>query len=151
MERFTEISISLEFVWISFFQGGGMITAITANDIDSLLEGFAPFMISLMCLAKYINFFYNFKQVSLPSLRKSLVSKLTLTFTWITQMKRLLDIMREDWEIYKKLRNEYDLLCEQYAIGKKITISFVGKATLQLAIQRLKVINTVSISYVLTF
>ncbi|XP_033354255.1 odorant receptor 13a-like [Bombus vosnesenskii] len=84
-------------------QGGGMITAITANDIDSLLEGFAPFMISLMCLAKYINFFYNFKQ-----------------------MKRLLDIMREDWEIYKKLRNEYDLLCEQYAIGKKITISFVA-------------------------
>lgn len=81
----------------------------------------------------------------------SLVSKLTLTFTWITQMKRLLDIMREDWEIYKKLRNEYDLLCEQYAIGKKITVSFVGKATLQLAIQRLKVINTVSISYVLTF
>lgn len=66
-------------------------------------------------------------------------------------MKRLLDIMREDWEIYKKLRIEYDLLSEQYAIGKKITISFVGKATLQLAIQRLKVINTVSISYVLTF
>lgn len=40
-----------------------MITAIIADDIESLLESFAPLAISLMCFVKYINFLYNFNQV----------------------------------------------------------------------------------------
>lgn len=44
-------------------QFGGMITAIIADDIESLLESFAPLAISLMCFVKYINFLYNFNQL----------------------------------------------------------------------------------------
>ncbi|XP_076762921.1 uncharacterized protein LOC143430495 [Xylocopa sonorina] len=79
-------------------QIGGMITAMVDGDIESFLESFAPVTISLMCLAKYINFFYNFDQ-----------------------MKRLLDIMQEDWKIYTKTKNEFDIFCEQYAVGRKLT------------------------------
>ncbi|CAL7935123.1 unnamed protein product [Xylocopa violacea] len=77
---------------------GGMITAILDGDIESFLESFAPVTISLMCLAKYINFFYNFDQ-----------------------MRRLLDIMRDDWKMYTKTRNEFEIFCEQYAVGRKLT------------------------------
>ncbi|CAD1469915.1 unnamed protein product, partial [Heterotrigona itama] len=48
----------------------------------------------------------------------------------ILQMKRLLDIMQEDWSVYKKKRDEYDLLREEYAIGKRLitgyTVSLLG-------------------------
>ncbi|XP_061931420.1 uncharacterized protein LOC107995471 isoform X3 [Apis cerana] len=84
-------------------QFGGMITAIIADDIESLLESFAPLAISLMCFVKYINFLYNFNQ-----------------------MKRLMDIMQEDWKFHAKLRNEYEILCEHYAIARKITTNFVA-------------------------
>ncbi|KAK9293940.1 hypothetical protein QLX08_011276 [Tetragonisca angustula] len=83
-------------------QAGGFVTAIIADDLEASLESFAPLMISFMCISKYINFFYNFEQ-----------------------MRRLLDIMQDDWRIYKKRRNEYDLLSEQYAIGKRFVTGFV--------------------------
>ena len=35
--------------------------------------------------------------------------------------------MQEDWNIYKKQKNEYDLLSEQYAIGKRLVTGYVGK------------------------
>lgn len=84
-------------------QFGGMMTAIIAGDIESFLESFAPLAISLMCFVKYINFLYNFNQ-----------------------MKRLMDIMQEDWKFHARLRNEYEILCEHYAIARKITTSFVA-------------------------
>ncbi|PBC28142.1 putative odorant receptor [Apis cerana cerana] len=95
-----------EIAGISFWKVvafGGMITAIIADDIESLLESFAPLAISLMCFVKYINFLYNFNQ-----------------------MKRLMDIMQEDWKFHAKLRNEYEILCEHYAIARKITTNFVA-------------------------
>lgn len=42
-------------------------------------------------------------------------------------MKRLMDIMQEDWKFHARLRNEYEILCEHYAIARKITTSFVGR------------------------
>lgn len=51
-------------------QGGGMITAWFAGDIDVFMESSSPFVISLMCICKYINYTYNHKQVcSLPRMR----------------------------------------------------------------------------------
>ncbi|XP_017789828.1 PREDICTED: uncharacterized protein LOC108572110 [Habropoda laboriosa] len=41
-------------------------------------------------------------------------------------MRYLLNIMQEDWRIYKKVKNEFDVLCEQYAVGKKLTTSFAA-------------------------
>ncbi|CAK9807255.1 Odorant receptor 13a [Anthophora plagiata] len=87
----------------TILQTGGMITAATNRDVDSFLEGFAPLVISLMCLSKYINFFYNYKK-----------------------MRHLLNIMQEDWQIYNKIKNEFDILSEQYTIGRKLTISFAA-------------------------
>ncbi|XP_034186978.1 uncharacterized protein LOC117607417 [Osmia lignaria lignaria] len=84
-------------------QGGGLVAASVASDTESFLEGFAPFIISLMCLAKYINFIYNYDQ-----------------------MKRLLDIMQEDWKIYKKFDKEYDIIRQQYAEGNRIVTNFGG-------------------------
>lgn len=45
-------------------------------------------------------------------------------------MKRLMDIMQEDWKFHAKLRNEYEILCEHYAIARKITTNFVGEIIL---------------------
>jgi len=40
-----------------------MITAWFANDIDAFMEGSSPFVISLMCICKHINYTYNHEQV----------------------------------------------------------------------------------------
>ncbi|KOC71281.1 hypothetical protein WH47_02365 [Habropoda laboriosa] len=45
------------------------------------------------------------------------------------KMRYLLNIMQEDWRIYKKVKNEFDVLCEQYAVGKKLTTSFAANTT----------------------
>ncbi|KAL6268725.1 hypothetical protein P5V15_001853 [Pogonomyrmex californicus] len=82
-------------------QGGGMITAWFAGDIDAFMESSSPFVISLMCICKHINYTYNHEQ-----------------------MKRLTVIMADDWNIYSKLSYEYDILCRNYAMGRKITIAY---------------------------
>ncbi|XP_076390637.1 odorant receptor 49b isoform X2 [Megachile rotundata] len=87
----------------TILQCGGLVTAWIDGDMESFLEGFAPFVISLMCLAKFINFVYNHDQ-----------------------MKRLLDIMQEDWKIYKEVKNEYNIICEQYAAGNRIVTNFAA-------------------------
>lgn len=48
-------------------QGGGMITAWFANDTDAFMESSSPFVISLMCICKHINYTYNHEQVCLFS------------------------------------------------------------------------------------
>lgn len=35
--------------------------------------------------------------------------------------------MVDDWNIYSKLSHEYDILCRNYAMGKKVTIAYAGK------------------------
>lgn len=40
-----------------------MITAWFADDIDAFMEGSSPFVISLMCVCKHINYTYNHDQV----------------------------------------------------------------------------------------
>ncbi|XP_050445500.1 uncharacterized protein LOC126848563 isoform X2 [Cataglyphis hispanica] len=82
-------------------QGGGMITAWFANDTDAFMESSSPFVISLMCICKHINYTYNHEQ-----------------------MKRLMIIMAKDWNIYSKYSYEYDILCKSYAMGRKVTIAY---------------------------
>ncbi|XP_070165801.1 odorant receptor 13a [Polyergus mexicanus] len=82
-------------------QGGGMITAWFANDIDAFMESSSPFVISLMCICKHINYTYN-----------------------RGQMKRLTIIMAEDWNIFSRYSYEYDILCKSYAMGRKVTIAY---------------------------
>ncbi|KAM0732228.1 Odorant receptor 13a [Formica fusca] len=82
-------------------QGGGMITAWFANDIDAFMESSSPFVISLMCICKHINYTYNHGQ-----------------------MKRLTIVMAEDWNIFSKYSYEYDILCKSYAMGRKVTIAY---------------------------
>lgn len=40
-----------------------MITAYFAGDIDAFMESSSPFVISLMCVCKHINYTYNHDQV----------------------------------------------------------------------------------------
>lgn len=40
-----------------------MITAWFADDIDAFMESSSPFVISLMCVCKHINYTYNHGQV----------------------------------------------------------------------------------------
>ncbi|XP_026670198.1 odorant receptor 13a-like isoform X2 [Ceratina calcarata] len=87
----------------AFLQIGGMIAAAVDGDSEAVLESFAPVTISLMCSSKYINFFFNYNQ-----------------------MKRMLDVMRDDWHIYKKVETEYEVLCAQYAIGKTLTVGLTA-------------------------
>ncbi|KAF3054403.1 Odorant receptor 241 [Nylanderia fulva] len=82
-------------------QGGGMITAWFAGDIDAFMESSSPFVISLMCICKHINYTYNHEQ-----------------------MKRLTKVMTDDWSIYSKYSYEYDILCKSYAMGRKVTIAY---------------------------
>lgn len=42
-------------------------------------------------------------------------------------MKRLAIVMVEDWNIFAKDSNEYDIMCKSYAMGKKVTIAYAGK------------------------
>jgi len=35
--------------------------------------------------------------------------------------------MVEDWSIYSKFSNEYNILCRNYAMGRKVTIAYAGK------------------------
>ncbi|XP_071646093.1 odorant receptor 13a [Temnothorax longispinosus] len=82
-------------------QGGGMITAWFADDIDAFMEGLSPFVISLMCVCKHINYTYNHEQ-----------------------MKKLALTMADDWNIYSKLSHEYHILCRNYAMGRKVTLAY---------------------------
>lgn len=50
-------------IFWEILQGGGMITAWFVNDIDAVMESSSPFVISLMCICKYINYTYNHEQV----------------------------------------------------------------------------------------
>ncbi|XP_047352565.1 odorant receptor 49a-like isoform X3 [Vespa velutina] len=81
------------------FQGGGLICAIV--DMDAFMEGVAPFIISLMCLAKYINFAYNFEQ-----------------------MKDLFMTMQKDWRFYMKYEYERNILYRYYEDAKKATFGY---------------------------
>ncbi|KAI4496181.1 hypothetical protein M0802_008048 [Mischocyttarus mexicanus] len=80
-------------------QGGGLMCAIV--DIDVFMEGVAPFIISFMCLAKYINFVYNFEE-----------------------MKDLFTTMQKDWKFYMKYDYEFNILCRYYEVGKKATFAY---------------------------
>ncbi|XP_032686512.1 odorant receptor 13a-like [Odontomachus brunneus] len=84
-------------------QGGGMITALFAGDIDVFMESTSPFVISLMCICKYVNYTYNHKQ-----------------------MKKLTVVMTDDWNIHSKSSEEYDILCRNYEIGRKVTIGYAA-------------------------
>jgi len=42
-------------------------------------------------------------------------------------MKQLAFIMANDWNIYSKFSHEYNILCRNYAMGKKVTIAYAGK------------------------
>ncbi|XP_011698980.1 PREDICTED: uncharacterized protein LOC105456547 [Wasmannia auropunctata] len=85
----------------AILQGGGMITAYFADDIDAFMESSSPFVISLMCVCKHINYTYNHEQ-----------------------MKKLAFSMVDDWNIYSKLSHEYDILCRNYEMGRKVTIAY---------------------------
>ncbi|KYM96452.1 hypothetical protein ALC62_12890 [Cyphomyrmex costatus] len=82
-------------------QGGGMITAWFADDIDAFMESSSPFVISLMCIVKHINYTYNHGQ-----------------------MKKLVLIMADDWNIYSKISDEYNILCKNYEMGRKVSIAY---------------------------
>ncbi|EGI59394.1 hypothetical protein G5I_12457 [Acromyrmex echinatior] len=84
-------------------QGGGMITAWFADDIDAVMESSSPFVISLMCIVKHINYTYNHEQ-----------------------MKKLAFVMADDWNIYSKLSDEYNILCKNYDMGRKVSIAYAG-------------------------
>ncbi|XP_018356145.1 PREDICTED: odorant receptor 13a-like [Trachymyrmex septentrionalis] len=104
-------------------QGGGMITAWFADDIDAFMESSSPFVISLMCIVKHINYTYNHEQ-----------------------MKKLSFIMADDWNIYSKLSDEYNILCKNYDMGRKVSIAYAvslyGSMTPFLVVP--VIINTVS-------
>ncbi|XP_036147467.1 uncharacterized protein LOC105832577 [Monomorium pharaonis] len=104
-ENWEKFLIQLVFVPVVFaqavVQGGGMITAWFADDIDAFMESSSPFVISLMCIFKHINYTYNHDQ-----------------------MKRLVFIMVDDWKSYSKLSHEYDILCRNYAMGKKVAVAY---------------------------
>ncbi|XP_076686256.1 odorant receptor Or1 [Andrena cerasifolii] len=82
-------------------EGGGLVAAVLFGNVDVFMENFSPFVISWMCLAKYMNFMYNHKQIG-----------------------NLLTIMQTDWKIHKKIANEYDILCRHYGVAKKITFNY---------------------------
>jgi len=42
-------------------------------------------------------------------------------------MKKLAFVMVEDWSIYSKFSHEYNILCRNYAMGRKVTIAYAGK------------------------
>jgi len=42
-------------------------------------------------------------------------------------MKKLAFIMANDWNIYSKFSHEYNILCRNYAMGRKVTIAYAGK------------------------
>ncbi|XP_020285555.1 odorant receptor 13a-like [Pseudomyrmex gracilis] len=104
-DRWERFLIQIVFVPAVFsqavLQGGGMITAWFAGDIDAFMESSSPFVISLMCICKHVNYTYNHGQMR----------RLTLTMT-------------EDWDIYSKLSHECDILCRNYAMGRKVTIAY---------------------------
>ncbi|XP_054014799.1 uncharacterized protein LOC128895871 [Hylaeus anthracinus] len=87
----------------TILQGGGMFGGLNVGDIDVFMEGFAPFIISWMCIAKFVNFIFNGKQ-----------------------MRNLLNIMRDDWRIYSVASNELDILERHYAVGKRITFNYAA-------------------------
>ncbi|XP_076625331.1 odorant receptor 9a-like [Colletes latitarsis] len=87
----------------TIIQGGGMITALNVGDIDSFMEGFSPFIISWMCLAKFTNFIFNG-----------------------SQMKNLLNMMRDDWKMFSVSSNDLDILSRHYGVGKKITFNYAA-------------------------
>ncbi|XP_076161449.1 uncharacterized protein LOC143143725 [Ptiloglossa arizonensis] len=92
-------TVSLQVV----LQGGELITALNVNDIDAFAEGFATFAISLMCLVKFFNFMINSEQ-----------------------MRNILDMMRDDWKIYSVSSKEFEILCQHYAVGKRITYNYAA-------------------------
>lgn len=47
------------------FQGGGLVAAVLFGNVDVFMENFSPFVISWMCIAKFMNFMYNCKQVTI--------------------------------------------------------------------------------------
>ncbi|KAH0946203.1 hypothetical protein HN011_010169 [Eciton burchellii] len=106
-DNWEKVLIQLVFVPAVFsqaiIQGGGMITAWFAGDIDAFMESSSPFVISLMCICKHINYTYNHGQ-----------------------MKKLTVTMADDWNVYSKLSHEYDILCRSYAMGKRVTIAYAA-------------------------
>ncbi|EZA47887.1 hypothetical protein DMN91_002860 [Ooceraea biroi] len=104
-DNWEKILIQIIFVPAVFsqavLQGGGMITAWFAGDIDAFMESSSPFVISLMCICKHINYTYNHGQ-----------------------MRQLTVTMADDWNIYSKFSHEFDILCRSYAIGKRVTIAY---------------------------
>lgn len=42
-------------------------------------------------------------------------------------MKKLTFIMADDWNIYSKLSDEYNILCKNYEMGRKVSIAYAGK------------------------
>ncbi|XP_076161448.1 uncharacterized protein LOC143143723 [Ptiloglossa arizonensis] len=91
---------------INFSAGVGLITALYVNYIDAFTEGFAAFAISSMCLVKLFNIMINGEQ-----------------------MKNILDMMRNDWKIYSVSSKELEILCQRYAIGRRITRNYADIKT----------------------
>ncbi|XP_076236537.1 odorant receptor 13a [Calliopsis andreniformis] len=85
----------------TIFQGGGAVAALNVGDIDAFMESVAPFVISVMCICKFVNFLYNHKK-----------------------MKNLLNVMRDDWQIHREFPNEYDILSRHYTLAKKATTTY---------------------------
>ncbi|XP_066601064.1 uncharacterized protein [Prorops nasuta] len=102
-EKFLALSFMTPIWFIQVvMQGGGMYSAWTVgSDIDAVLEMFAPFMISWMCLVKLSNFMIN-----------------------ANKMKELLLIMEEDWRIHVKCKEEIEILSRYYRVGRKLTIGY---------------------------
>ncbi|XP_031828189.2 odorant receptor 13a [Nomia melanderi] len=82
------------------FQTWGMIASLIFDDFNAFVEDFSPGLISYMCFMKYFNFFN----------RQSI--------------KTLLDTMQEDWKLYTKSKEEYDIMCKHYALGKRVTFLY---------------------------
>ncbi|XP_078037106.1 uncharacterized protein LOC144470122 isoform X2 [Augochlora pura] len=86
----------------TLFQVGGVIAAQRAGDIDAFAEGFAPSLISFFCIAKYTNFFNR------------------------DAMKGLLIVIQNDWRECMKSKEEFEILSNQYALGRRTTIRYTA-------------------------
>lgn len=56
-------------------------------------------------------------------------------------MKKLAFTMADDWNIYSKLSHEYNILCRNYAMGRKVAIAYAGKNCIESLKTYLKILR----------
>ncbi|KAG7200910.1 hypothetical protein KM043_003271 [Ampulex compressa] len=107
----------------AILQAGGVLCAACAGDVDAFMEGISPFVISLSCICKYVNFICNREQVSLRSLDPS-IPRTSCSLLRRFQMKSLLETVQDDWKIYSRHQEEREILRRKYDLARGAVVSY---------------------------